>query len=179
MKRKTKMSLLSILGYGVGAIAVLAAGTMLLPRKVSVERNATFAADPAAIIAMAASNEGYQKFNPYKTTDANLKIELFGPATGVGAGFRFDGKEGKGSQVVTAVSGSSVSYDIDLGAMGKPKSSISVAPAGDKTTVTWRTDMDMGYNPIGRVMGLFMDGMIGGVYETGLQNIEAAVKTPA
>jgi hypothetical protein len=169
------MTLTSILGYGIGTIALIAAGTMLLPRHVSVERSATIKGDPAAIIAMASSNEGYQKFNPYKNSDPNLKIELFGPTTGVGSGFKFNGKDATGSQVVTAVDAASVTYAIDLGSMGKPSALISVASEGAMTKVTWRTDMDMGLNPIGRVFGLFMDGMLGKTFETGLKNIETAV----
>jgi hypothetical protein len=171
------MSLTSIALYGLGAVVVLAAGTMLLPRHVSVQRQASFKADPAAIIAMASSNQGYQRFNPYKDSDPNLKVEMFGPATGVGSGFKFASKDGAGTQTVTAVSADAVTYAIDLGSMGRPTSSISAAPDGDKTKVTWRTDMDMGMNPIGRVMGLFMDGMLGKTYETGLKNIETAVNS--
>jgi hypothetical protein len=169
------MTLLSILGYGAGAVALLTAGTLLLPRHVSVERTATFSGDGSAIIAMASSNEGYQRFNPYKTKDANLKVELFGPAEGVGSGFKFASKDGSGSQVVTGVDATSVSYAIDLGSMGKPTSRISAVPDGDKTKVTWRTEMDLGLNPIARVFGLFMDRMLGPTYETGLKNIESAV----
>jgi hypothetical protein len=171
------MTLLSILGYGVGAIAVLAAGTMLLPRNVSVERTASFKGDPAKIIELAASYEGYQKFNPYKDSDPNLKTEPFGPASGVGSGFKFESKDGSGTSTVSAVTANSVTYAIDLGAMGKPNNIISVAPDGDKTKVTWRMEIDMGMNPIGRVMGLFMDGMLGKTYEQGLKNLETVINT--
>jgi carbon monoxide dehydrogenase subunit G len=173
------MTITTILGYGAGALALLVGGTYLLPRHVSVERSASIKGDPTAIIAMAASSEGYQRFNPYKNTDPKLKISLFGPASGVGSGFHFDGKDGKGSQVVSAVDARKVTYAIDLGSMGKPTSSISVAPDGEHTKVTWRTEMDMGMNPIGRVFGLFMDRMLGGTYETGLKNIETAIKASA
>ncbi len=170
------MSLTSIIGYGAGALALLTIGTFALPRHVTVQRSVTISGDAAKIIALAASNEGYQSFNPYKNTDPKLAIELFGPASGVGSGFKFNGKDGKGSQIVTGVTADTVSYEIDLGSMGKPKSSIAVAPEGAMTKVTWRTDMDMGMNPIGRVFGLFMDGMLGKTYETGLKNIETAVQ---
>jgi hypothetical protein len=170
------MSLTSILGYGAGFVVLLTAGTYLLPRHVSVERTASIAAEPAKIIALAASNDGYQKFNPYKDSDPNLAVELFGPASGVGSGFKFKSKDGSGTQVVTAVTDTSVAYDIDLGSMGKPKSSITVAPDGAKTKVTWRTEMDMGMKPIGRVIGLFMDGMLGKTYEAGIRNLETAAQ---
>jgi hypothetical protein len=178
-ERTITMSLVSILGYSAGAVALLLGGTFLLPRHVSVERSASVKGDPAAIIAMAASNEGYQRFNPYKDSDPNLKVSLFGPKTGVGSGFQFESKDGKGSQVVSAVDANSVTYAIDLGSMGKPTSRISVTPDGATNKVTWRTDMDLGMNPIGRVFGLFMDGMLGGTYETGLKNIEKAVAAAA
>lgn len=171
------MALTSILGYGAGALILLTAGTFLLPRHVSVERSTSIAVEPAKVIELAASNEGYQRFNPYKSTDPKLAIELFGPATGVGSGFRFNGKDGTGSQIVTAVTATSVAYDIDLGSMGKPRSSISVAPDGAKTKVIWRTEMDLGMNPIARVFGLFMDGMLGKTYEIGLKNIESATQS--
>jgi hypothetical protein len=169
------MTLTSILGYGFGAIALLAAGTMLLPRHVVVERSATMKGDITSVIAMAASNEGYQKFNPYKDSDPNLKVDFFGPGTGVGSGFKFKSKDGEGSQVVTAVDDNSVTYVIDLGSMGKPTARISASPEGDMTRVNWRMEMDMGLNPIGRVFGLFMDGMLGKTFETGLRNIQAAI----
>jgi hypothetical protein len=171
----TKMSITSIIGYGLGAVALLAAGTMLLPRHVAVERTASFKADPAAIIALASSYDGYQKFNPYKDSDPNLKTEPFGPAAGVGSGFTFESKDGKGTSTVSAVTASAVTYAIDLGSMGKPTMIISVAPEGEKTKVTWRMEADMGMNPVGRVIGLFLDGMMGKTYEQGLKNIETVV----
>jgi hypothetical protein len=170
------MSLLSILGYGVGAIAVLAAGTMLLPRNVRVERVATIAAAPADIIAIASSAESYQTFNPYKKADPSFKYEVFGPASGVGSGFKFDSKDGKGQAVVTKIAADRVEYALDLGQMGKPNQTILVTPDGSGSRVSWALDADMGNNPIGRVMGLFLDGMIGKNHESGIQLLGEALK---
>ncbi|WP_299375343.1 SRPBCC family protein [uncultured Tateyamaria sp.] len=161
---------------GIGGVAALTvAGSMLLPRHVHVERSATLQATPEAVLSLAASNTGYQSFNPYLTTDPALKISHFGPDAGVGSGFAFDGKEGKGTQVVAAVTGDTVRYAIDLGPMGKPTQAITVQPAADGVHVTWSMDADMGFNPAGRVMGLFMDGMIGKTFEQGLGNLAKAI----
>jgi Polyketide cyclase / dehydrase and lipid transport len=165
------MTLMQVVTWGGATVAVLLAGTYLLPRHVQVERSATIAASADQIIAMAASTEGYQKFNPYKNSDPNLKIKPFGPASGVGAGFEFESKDGKGSSVVTAVTAESVEYQIDLGSMGKPKQILKVVPAGSASKVTWTMQSDMGVNPIGRVVGLFLDGMIGKTFETGFANM--------
>jgi Polyketide cyclase / dehydrase and lipid transport len=170
------MSIMSYVGYGAGVIAILAAGTMFLPRNVLVQRSGTVAAAPATILALAASNEGYQKFNPYLKADPALKLEMYGPATGVGSGFKFDGKDGKGTAVVTKVSADSVDYALDLGSNGKPNQTISVVADGAGSKVTWIMNADMGYNPIGRVVGMFLDGMIGPSFESGLKLMNETVK---
>ena len=55
--------------------------------------------------------------------------------------------------------------------MGQPTQAISAVAIDGDTQVTWTMDMDLGMNPVFRVMGLFMDGMIGPNLELGLANI--------
>ncbi|MEM9634295.1 MAG: SRPBCC family protein [Pseudomonadota bacterium] len=168
------MTIWTFLAGGVGVVALAAAGTMLLPRFVHVERHAELSAEPKAVLALAASNKGYQSFNPYLSADAGLKIEHFGPESGIGSGFKFDGKDGKGSQTVVAISAERVRYDIDLGSMGSPVQEIAAVPSPEGTLVTWSMKMDLGFNPVARILGLFMDGMVGKTFEQGLDNLETA-----
>lgn len=168
------MAILTIVSGVAGVLVVAAAATMLLPRHVHVERQATMDSKADDILTLAASNTGYQEFNPYHAADPDLQITHFGPATGVGSGFHFDGKDGKGSQTVANISPDSVSYAIDMGAMGQPKQTITVTPVGNGNLVTWSMDADMGMNPIARVIGRFMDGMMGKTLEAGLKNLESA-----
>ena len=168
------MALINILAIGAGSLVVAAGLTFLAPRNVHVERSAVLDATPAQILALAASNEGYQQFNPYKATDPDLKIAFFGPSSGVGSGFSFEGKEGKGTQTVAQISESSVTYAIDLGPMGTPTQRLHVEPTDSGTRVTWSMDADMGLNPIARVIGLFMDGMMGKTFDTGLERLSNA-----
>lgn len=170
------MSILTYVGYAAGVVAVLAAGTMLLPRNVLVQRSGNVAAAPTAILALASSNEGYQKFNPYLKADPAMKLEMFGPATGVGSGFKFDSKDGKGTATITKVSADSVDYALDLGSNGKPNQTITAVAEGTGSKVTWTMNADMGNNPIGRVVGLFLDGMIGPSFESGLKLMNETVK---
>ncbi len=152
-------------------LAVLAAAPLALPRHVTVERSAVIDAAPEAILALAASNEGYQRFNPYRSLDPDLKIALFGPDTGVGSGFRFDSKDGTGSQTVAEVTAERVVYAVDLGPLGQPRQSIEAIAITGGTEVTWRVDNDLGMNPVFRVFGLFMEGMVGPTFELGLENL--------
>ncbi len=168
------MNILTLLGGGTAVIAVTAACTLLLPRHVHVQRQATVAAAPEAVLELAASNRAYQRFNPYLSADPKLNITHFGPESGAGSGFHFDGKDGKGSQTVATVTDESVRYDIDLGAMGQPVQMITATPTAAGAEVTWSMDMDLGYNPVARIFGLFMDKMIGKTFEQGLDNLATA-----
>lgn len=168
------MTLATIAAITATGLASLTAATFALPRHVVVERTAIVDAAPDAVLALAASNQGYQRFNPYRDADPNLKIDLFGPESGVGAGFHFDGREGRGSQTVADVTEYQVTYALDLGALGKPTQAITAVETEGGTQVTWRMQADLGRNPIFRVMGLFMDGMVGPNFERGLANIAEA-----
>ncbi len=165
------MNIKKIATYTACGVAALAVGALALPRHVSIERSAMIDAAPEAVIELAASNTGYQSFNPYKDLDPNLRVEMFGPASGVGSGFSFESKDGAGQQTVSAVTSDQVTFAIDLGPMGQPTQAISAVAVNGATEVTWTMDMDLGMNPVFRVMGLFMDGMIGPNSELGLANI--------
>jgi len=168
------MTIETLMIGAIGLVALAVAATYLLPRHVHVERTATLDAAPGEILALARSNRGYQKFNPYLTADPALKIAHFGPETGIGSGFRFDGKDGKGSQTVSSLTQDTVAYRIDLGAIGKPRQSISAVQGQDGTRVTWRMHMDLGLNPVARVFGLFLENMVGKTFEQGLENLATA-----
>ncbi len=165
------MTLTTILAASAATLAIATAATYLLPRHVTVERSALVDATPEAVLALAATTEGFQRFNPYLTADPDLHIAPFGPASGIGAGFRFEGRDGSGTQTIRAITADTITYAIDLGAMGQPTQHITATPEGNQTRVTWSVESDLGLNPVFRVFGLFMDRMLGGTYETGLANI--------
>jgi hypothetical protein len=169
------MTMMQIFAGSATVVAILVAGSYLLPRQVEVSRSARLPVKPETVLALAASNSGYQRFNPYMNTDPELKISHFGPDSGVGSGFRFNGREGTGSQTVAAVSAETVTYQIDLGAMGRPVQQLTALPEGDGSRVTWTMQTDLGINPVFRVFGLFMDRMMGKVFERGLANLANVV----
>lgn len=165
------MHIKKIASYSIATTMILAAASLALPRHVKIERSAVIEAAPEAVLELAASNAGYQKFNPYRKLDPDLSVEMFGPPTGVGSGFSFDSKDGTGSQTVADVTLVSVHFDLDLGPLGQPTQAISAVVTPGGTKVTWSMQADMGFNPVFRVMGLFMDGMVGPNFELGLENL--------
>lgn len=174
------MALKTILITGGAALLVLATAPFALPGNIHVERSAVIAAAPAEIFELLSSNRGFQQFNPFKVTDPDLEIKLTGPERGIGSGFSFNGKEGSGTQTITGIEKDrSVTMQIDLGAMGQPTQMFHLIPTQGGTRVVWGIDAMFGFNPIGRIFGLFMDGQLGPVYERGLKNLSRAVTLPA
>ncbi|MEE9313184.1 MAG: SRPBCC family protein [Rhizobiaceae bacterium] len=170
------MALKTILIGGGIALAALSFIPFTFPSSTHVERSALIKAAPAELFQLISSSEGFQTFNPYKTADPDLKITMHGPASGIGSGFAFDGKDGKGTQTISAMEQDrSITMAIDLGFKGQPVQKFELKPSADGTQVTWGMDIKFGMNPIGRIMGLFMDGMVGPTYEQGLKNLALAV----
>jgi len=162
-------------------IALIAAGTLvtgfvLLPSQKIVKREAVINAPADKIYTVLSSTEGFQTFNPYKDADENLKIIPFGPATGVGSGFSFEGKDGKGTQTIAQMNpNKSVTMNIDMGSMGQPVQTFHLEPTDAGTKVTWEVEMQFGKNPMMRVFGLFADKVMGSTYERGLANLNTIV----
>ncbi|MFT4296778.1 MAG: SRPBCC family protein [Micropruina sp.] len=140
-------------------------------RFTTITRAGTVAGSADDIVALLASTRGYTEINPYRTADPKLVIEPFGPESGVGAGFSFAGKDGKGTQTVAAVRADGVDFDIDMGAMGRSRQSIDLTPGRGGTQVTWSAKLDAGNNPVLRIFGLVANKVLGPSLETGIANL--------
>jgi hypothetical protein len=85
---------------------------------------------------------------------------------------------GTGSQTIARLEPEeAVEVDLDFGAMGPAEATIDLEPTPMGTRVTWGFSTDLGFNPIGRYMGLMFDGWIGGDYERGLTKLKAVAET--
>ncbi len=174
------MTLTTTMITGGLVLAAIIAIPFALPSSKTVERSATIQANQHDLFAMIASPREYQKFNPYHDTDPDLEIKFNEVEQGIGAGFAFKGKEGKGIQTITALEeDKKVTMLIDLGSMGKPVQTFTLSPAEGGTKVVWSTTSEFGMNPIGRVFGLFLENMLGETYERGLKNMEKAATSAA
>ena len=171
------MTVLRIAALGAGVFAALSLlSTFALPETARVVRTRTIAAPPATLYALAVSNRGYQRFNPFASTDPDLAIDLFGPDAGVGSGFHFAGREGSGTQTVArAIEDRQVTYAIDMGVFGQPTQTIHLEPSGEGTRVRWEMESPAGYNPVRRLFNLVVPRMMGPTLDRGLANLAAAV----
>jgi Polyketide cyclase / dehydrase and lipid transport len=174
------MSFQTTVFIGVAAIATLGLVLLMLPANKRIERSKLINSSPEAVFALLSTTSGFQKMNPYRDEEPNIKISAIGPNEGIGAGFAFEGKEVQGTQTITALEpNASVTMQIDLGAMGKPVQTFRLSKEIAGTRVTWTTDNSFGYNPVARVVGLFLEKMVGPTYERGLNNLERVLSAPA
>lgn len=173
-----------ILKWLFGIIVVLGviflAGGLLLPREVSVARSIEIEAAPDEIFPHLNSLQAMADWSPWLERDPDVAITYSGPEEGVGGVMEWSSEVqnvGSGRQEITAsVPGERVETALDFGDMGTGRADLLLEPAGGATTVIWTLDTDMGAGPVGRWMGLMMDGFVGADYEAGLNNLKALVE---
>lgn len=169
-----------ILGIVVVLGLVFLAGGMLLPREVTVARSVEIDAPPEAVFPYVNSLKAGQEWSPWLSRDPDVELAYSGPDEGVGAVMTWASDQqdvGSGRQeIVASVPEERVETDLDFGPMGTAKATFLLEDAGGGTRVTWDLVADMGSGPVGRWMGLMMDGLVGADYEQGLSNLKALVE---
>jgi len=172
-----------LLGALLIVVIVLVGVAYMLPRDSHVERSVVIDRPAAVVFPFVNSFKRFNEWSPWVQYDPNAKLTFSGPDAGPGAAMSWAGnsKVGPGSEIITeSIPDKRVSVDLDFGDMGTSKASWLLSPAGNSTTVVWTLDANVGNNPIGRYMGLFMDKMVGADYERGLAQLKAlAEKAPA
>lgn len=178
MTRKRKV----FLAVGAAVVAVVAVA-YLLPASVEVERSVTIGAPAETIHATLAELATWPEWTAWdRKRDPTVRHHFFGPPSGVGAGYRWQGEEyGEGELTITGSDPSSgVEFDIELdGGRYRSSGSIRLAPgaSGAGTEVTWTYAAELGRNPLGRYFGLLMDRMIGPDLEVGLARLKKRIES--
>jgi uncharacterized protein YndB with AHSA1/START domain len=167
-----------LLGF-VALVALLVAIAYVLPREVHVERSITIDAPPSAVYAKVSDFNKFNEWSPWFELDPNTEYTFTGePGKGQAMTWKSTKEEvGSGKQtIVDTKTDERVDLELDFGEHGLAKSSIILVGKDGKTDVTWTFESDMGMNPIGRWMGLMMDGFIGPDYDRGLAKLKSVVE---
>lgn len=144
-------------------------------RYTTISRHGHVEAPAADILAMVSSTEGFTEINPHRTADPDLVVIPSGAALGIGSGFAFRGREGRGTQIVAELTDTHVLHDIDMGAMGRSQQRIVATPApGGGCDIDWTMTLDAGHNPVLRVFGLMANRVLGPTLEVGVGNLAAS-----
>lgn len=150
--------------------------SFFLPANVHVERTAVIKAQPDVVFKQVNDLHNWNNWMPWNKLDPEMKIKYTGPEEGIGAGYSWSSEDkhvGKGKIAITESKPDQlVVTALDFMENGTATGSFKMEPADGGTRITWRMDMDMGMNPIGRYLGLFMDQMMGGDFEQGLDDLK-------
>lgn len=169
-----------ILGVVVVLAVVFVAGGFLMPREVTVTRDIVINAPAEEVFPLVNSLQEGQKWSPWLERDPDVELTYEGPESGVGNKMSWASEVdtvGNGTQEITvSTQNERVETALDFGTMGTAKAAFILAADGAGTKVTWNLVSDMGNNPMGRWMGLMMDGWVGPDYEKGLGNLKALVE---
>jgi ribosome-associated toxin RatA of RatAB toxin-antitoxin module len=177
MKGTDQMNIPTIVMTALVLLATGVAALFFLARKAHVERSIIVEAPAEDVFALVRTVDGFNQFNPFKLRDPQLRITPNGAAAGVGAGFSWKGKEGRGTQtIIREVTDKAVVMQLDLGPQGRPVQTLAFAAVDGGTRVTWSLDADFGANPIARLFGLVLDRFLGPAYESGLRQLKTVVE---
>jgi hypothetical protein len=142
------------------------------------------AASPAAVFAQVDDFHKWEAWSPWAKLDPQAKNAYDGAASGVGAGFSWDGNDqvGKGRMTITQSTPSeSIRIKLEFEKPYKDSSEVlfTFKPEGDKTAVTWSMSGENDF--VSKAMCLLMDmeAMVGGQFEKGLASIKAIVEATA
>ena len=140
----------AFLAFDAFAGAAIVAPLFLLPEVAHVERSAVIDVPPCLLHARLGDAVAFEAWTPWPA-DANLRITASDACSKVVASV-----DRPGPAVATFV--------IDAGGAG--------------SLVTWSMDKDMGYNPVARVLGVWMDDQVGPDLERGLTRLKAVAEAP-
>ena len=179
----TMKILVKILGGLAALVLVLVVVSLFMPQTYRVERAVVIQAKPEAVFPLLADLKQWPKWGVWHERDPAMTMAYSPVTTGVGAFSDWKSKtEGNGKATVTAVvPGQSVTYTLEMpdeGMLGVGVLALSPAENG-AVRVTTAMSGDLGMNPIARLMGPFLDQMIGPDFEARLAKMKRVAEGAA
>jgi len=166
--------ILAVLVLAVLAVVFYAA---MQPPQFRIERSAHIAAPPQAVFAQVNDFRNWQHWSPWARLDPAARGTFAGPEQGKGAAFSWAGNRSVGEGSMTILDSElndhiRMQLDFRKPMQATNIADFSFAPEGRGTRMTWAMS---GTNSLaGRVMCLAFnpDKMVGGMFETGMRNID-------
>jgi effector-binding domain-containing protein len=157
-------------------IIILVVVSYLLPDKYKVEKSVNIKADKSLVFDLASHFVKWDLWTVWtKETDSTVVFEMSGNDGQVGAIRKWNGKILQDGELTAEeiVPEEVFVYELKMD-KGKfiSQGKLTLEPEGDSCKVTWSQEGDLGYNPIARYFGLFMDKMLAPDFEKGLARLK-------
>ena len=158
----------------LGVIVLLLVGGLFLPKTFHLERSVDIQAPAATVHALVGDLRAWDQWTPWLEEDPTIVTTFGERTTGVGASQTWVGDSGDGELTFTASDPQrGVEYAMAFDGGKYPSTgALRYEPLPDGTRVTWVMDGESN-GIVGRWFGLFMDGMVGPMFESGLTKLKA------
>ncbi|HQW23744.1 MAG TPA: SRPBCC family protein [Bacteroidia bacterium] len=162
-------------------LVISAIGLLFFPAKIHVERSIVINQDRSMVYDFTNDLKNFYQWSPWYELDTAAEYTLSSVTAGAGASMSWKSKVdnvGTGNMTITeSVKDSMVALDLNFMENGVAKGTYAFAQEGNGTKMTWGFGFDAGMNPLMRIMGKFMDGMIGPDFEKGLNKLKAKLES--
>lgn len=151
--------------------------SLFMPSQVKVSRTAVVNAPIEVVYAQANNLNNFHAWDPWGKIDPNAEFVIDETYAGVGASMSWkseDANVGNGTMTITeAVPFEKVNTDLSFEGEPMGNGGFIFEEVEGGTKVQWWMSMDMGMNPKNRIMGVFLDAVIGSRFEQGLAEMAA------
>lgn len=174
------MKALKIIAFVLLGLVVLVLITAaLLPRSYTVVRSTTINKPAESVYAVLSDYGQRTAWDPWIEREPEAKVTFEGEMGMVGSKYTWAGDEiGTGSMVIEKlVENESIQAHLNFVTPMESEATIKwqLTPEGNGTKVDWIMEGKNDY-PLGRFMGLMMDGWIGKDLDQGLKNVKAYIE---
>lgn len=159
----------------IGVIALLfVAISFFLPSKIVIQREVQINNKVEKVFPFVSDLKMWVTWMPWIEQDPNMDLKWGRVTKGLGATYSWNSEEvGSGSmEIINITENKSILTELDFGEQGTCEGFWNFNENRHGVNVQWGMQMDLGYNPFFRWLGLFMDGMAGPDFEKGLHNLK-------
>lgn len=169
------MKIVKWLLFGIFGIAVLLLVIALfLPSNKHLEGKIVINAPTRIIYPQIANLHNWEKWSPFQAADSAMVSEYSGPEMGKGASTSWKStKNGNGSMtIVEVIPDAMVNTKLIFADSSEAMSDWILKPLVNGVEVTWTTDIPHLSYPMGRLMGLLMNGIMKPMFNNGLASLK-------
>lgn len=155
-------------------IALILLVLLFMPSTRHVEESINIKGPAKNIYEQVVTMKNWEKWMPFSEGDPEMKTNYEGPAKGVGAIMKWESKiQGNGTMTIEeAEAYKRIKLKLEFEGQGISHSGFSFTETGDSTNVVWSMDIENLKYPIGRLIGIFMPGVIHKSFHNGLVKLK-------
>ncbi len=173
--------LVAVAGVVVLALVVFLVIAAMQPAAFKIERSAVIGASREAVFPLIEDFHQWSRWSPWEKLDPSMQRTYSGAEKGIGAQYAWAGNKKAGEGRMTILECQAPQTVVIKLEFLKPFAATNHAtflltPAGEGTKVTWSMTGDRPFMMKAFSLVMNMDKLVGGDFEKGLANMDAAVR---